>query len=549
MFEIKNAPKKPGIYIFKKDDDILYVGKSVNIFNRMNQYKNGSKNSWKTEDMLNEANNVEFIITKTENDALVLERNLIDENNPSFNIKLRDNRRYPYLYVKLNTNGIDVKAIYKIRKKTSKNEYVFGPFSPGSHIKSLVSFLQKTFTYEKGLPAKNKGSEWYEDKFKSLKDLFSSTRGGLIKKLETRMERYSDELKYELAEELKNVIVSLVNENDRSGVSLNSTEDIDVIGFSYKDGYLFINILHFRGGLLLSTEKDVVDITVDLDTSIEEYSNAYYSNHIKPSKIYSNYEVSSIGILKATKGNIRIALNTAIENADNEAKVSIEKTKLNQARTIGVMRKLESLLGINRLSTIAMIDNSHEQNSNVMSGIIFYKNGLPLKAKNRRYNIPVSNRKADVEYMAKGIMKYLEKNDKPDLLILDGGKAHLNEINSLDLGVETVALVKDDNHKTSHLLNRDGKRINIKKDENLYMFLTKIQTEVDRYAKFSFRKKKLNKSLEGELSLIKGIGPGTESKLLETFGSYSAIYNATEEELIKVVSKTQAQNIIKKINK
>ena len=124
-----NAPKKTGIYIFKKDDEILYVGKSVNLFNRMKQYKNGAINSAKTHQLIKEATTVNFTITNNENDALLLERNLIDENNPPFNIKLKDNRRYPYLSVKKDNKKIEIKTIYKIRATKSKNEYIFGPWT------------------------------------------------------------------------------------------------------------------------------------------------------------------------------------------------------------------------------------------------------------------------------------------------------------------------------------------------------------------------------------------------------------------------------------
>lgn len=200
-----------------------------------------------------------------------------------------------------------------------------------------------------------------------------------------------------------------------------------------------------------------------------------------------------------------------------------------------------------------MIDNSSENNQDIVSVIIYYKNFLPHYQNYRKYKINELTRKSDVEFINQGLTKYFNNNEEvPDLIIVDGAIQQLNEaqkvLNNLKMKLPIIGLVKNQQHKTDYIISSNKNKIQIN-DRDIYNFFSKIQIEVDAYAKSFHSKRKLDSSLEGFLTTIKGIGSKTEEKLLNHFKNYNNIYNATKEELLKVVSENIAIKIMKKLGK
>ncbi|MBD5423364.1 MAG: excinuclease ABC subunit C [Mycoplasma sp.] len=556
-FNTSNITTKCGVYWFKDiNDNILYIGKAKNIKKRLEQYLNGSINSYKTPILVEKSNSVDYQICQNEKESLLLEQELIKKHKPYYNVLLLDDKKYPYIAIELKQNKIEFKT--RFFYKNQPNSYYFGPLPPNYGYKTIKNFLIHECLYENGLPIENKNDpEFWRDKFEYAKKILSSSNNEIISKLKSQMIYASNNQQYELAKEYRDVIYYLTN-NQQQSITFDDNKNFDVIAFEQYENYLMIIIHNFKNGSFFMQEDFIVEINVDLYESIVSFINQFYLMRNIPDFVVTNYEIFSEdlvinkSIIVPKKGQYYQALKNALNNIDVNKELKILKFKNRKNINIKVKNFLHSILNIN-VNDFIMIDNSNEANLDVVSVIIYYKNYVPHFKNYRKYSILHSNRKSDVEYIKQGLEKYFNNNEEvPDLIIVDGAIQQLNEakklLKKLNILLPIIGLVKNDKHQTDHILNSDGQKIEIK-DNDIYNFFSKIQLEVDSFAKSFHSKKKLNSSLEGFLYSIKGIGEKTEKKLLDYFKTYSNIYNATEEELSKVVSKSIASKIIKKLGK
>ena len=545
--DLSNVPKKPGVYLWKdKFNNIIYVGKAKNLNSRMKQYFKGMLNSYKTAKLVEKINDFEYLITTTEKEALILERNLIEKHLPEFNIKLTDDKRYPYIQVSLK-DKLEIKLVYRVRSINTKNSLIYGPFPDGFGAKKMVNMLNRIAVFKNGLPNKKTDYQYWENQYQYVKKLLTSKTTSFIKELNNKMDIAAKEQKYEIAKEIKETIFALSFYNQNQGVELLNKKNIDVIGVVEKDGFLSISMLFYRQGTLLSTNRKIIEILESKQESLRQFISQYYSYNFLPNEIYSNeiFE-SEIKIHKPLKGNFKKILNIAISNATDNIDLKLKEFIRKEQLTIGAVYKLQKLLGLKNLNHILMIDNSNTNNTNPVSAIVSYRNGIKQYSEYRKYNVEVKNRAADVEYMKQGVIKYFKNHEYPDLFILDGAKAQFNEIKKIMPDLPMIALVKNEKHTTRAIIDLQGNEMQVT-DVILLNFLKGIQKEVDRFAR-SFHIKKRKTTLEGILSSISGIGPATEKKLLNYFKSYSAIYNADLETLIEVVPKSIAIKILKRMH-
>ncbi len=536
--KLKNVPSNPGVYVWKdKFENVIYVGKAKNLKKRMTQYFKGMNNSYKTPKLVSEISFFEYFIVNNEQEALILERNLINKYKPKYNIKLTDDKRYPYIEVTLK-DKVEIRMIYRYSPH-KKNAAYYGPFPNGYGARSMIKLLDRLIIYKDGLPNQNKSREYWEKQFKFAKELLSSGSISLLKYLNDKMIIAAENEQYEIAQDIKESINALSFYSQSQTVELQNNKNIDVIAFVEKDGYLSIQMFFYRKGLLLSKNERVIEITNSKKESIEQFISQYYGINLKPDLIISN-EVfdSQIKVQQPQKGNLKKIINNAVKNASDNIEIKLAEFVRNEELTVGAMRELEKVLGLKNINHILMIDNSNTNNTNPVSAIISYRNGIKQKKEYRKYSLVLNDRLADVDYMNQGVKKYFEKNKdvKPDLFIVDGGIAQVNEVKKIIPHLKVIGLVKNDKHVTDAIINTDGKRIEIK-SKILLNFLRGMQQEVDRFAKFAHTSRRDKASLEGILSSIPGIGLKTESRLLEEFKTYAAIYNAPNEKLEKIVSK------------
>lgn len=548
--DLSNVPNKPGIYIWKNiNDEIIYVGKAKRLKQRMEQYFKGMLNSYKTSSLVDEIKSFDYIISPTEKEALILERNYIEKYFPKYNILLTDDKRYPYIKIELK-DRLEISLVYRIRSLRNKNANLFGPYPPGHGASKMVKLIERISLYKDGLPFKGGDHEYWLKKYHEAKNILSTGQSKLINDLKAQMINASENQLYELAHELKETIKFLEISKEKQVVELNNNDNIDVIGIIKKDDYASISMIFYRSGSLLSKKEFIIEIVGNLEESMRQFLSQYYAKNIRPNTIISNIEVEHENISIPLKGKYKKILDISVENAKDNIELKLKEFIRKEELTIGSMTKLKNILKLNNLHHILMMDNSNTNNTLPVSVVVSYRNGIKQTKEYRKYNLVNVKRNADVEYMRQGIEKYFSKQENaiPDLFIVDGGIAQVNEAKKILNDIPIIGLVKNKDHKTEAIIDIKGNRIDIH-DSNLLNFLRGMQDEVDRFAKYHHNQRRSIQTLEGSLIKVPGVGPRTEKKLLSKFKTYSSIYNATIEELEEVVSKQIASNIKENFNK
>ncbi|MGL5590612.1 MAG: GIY-YIG nuclease family protein [Metamycoplasmataceae bacterium] len=551
---LNNVPELPGVYLWKDiNKNIIYVGKAKNLKKRMTQYFNGTINSFKTKKMVELITDFDFIICNNENEALLLERNLISKYKPFYNISLMDDRKYPYINISIDKTGLSISVKFIVNNENKNNLY-YGPYINNGGSKIMLNFLRSECLYEKGLPVRKAGPEFWNKKFLLAKKILSKNNNDLISDLTQKMNYAADSEQYERASEYKDVIHFIKINKQVQVVEFKDNKNIDVLVGIIKENFLIFCIQFYRNGLLINSAIQTLEIKIDTTETIRQFVNQFYKNKQLPKKIITNLELESSSFFFDTeivipkKGNYFAILNSALKNAEVNSNIKIMEYENRQKNIIEGLRFLGRITNKKDLNHIIMIDNSNFKNTNAVSAIISYRNGMPQKDEYRKFNIVSNNRRSDVEYIKQGLTKYFEREENiPSLIIVDGGIHQLNEgkntLKMLNIKVPIIGLVKNERHKTDFIISENGVKKNI--DDRAYLFLSGMQEEVDRFAKSFYRNKSSKNSLEGNLIQIEGVGPKTELKILNHFKTYNNIYNASIEELEKVVSTTVANNIIK----
>ncbi len=545
-----------GVYWFKDSNDIiLYIGKAKNIKKRIEQYFNGTQNSYKTPILLEKASKLEYQICKNEKEALILEQELIKKNKPYYNILFLDDKKYPYIVIELKNNKLEFKT--RFIYKNIPNTFYFGPLPPNYGYKIIKNFLIHECLYENGLPIQNNSRLFWKEKFDYAKKILSSSNREIINKLKNQMLYYSNNEQYELAKECYEVIHFLSN-NQNQSITFEENQNFDVLYFHQEEKYLMIMIHYFKNGSFFMQEETILEIKLNLEQTIIEFINQFYLVRNIPNFIVTNFHLNAEDliinkkIIIPQKGKYYQALENAKNNIDINKKLKLT-SYISKSKIIDKVKQfLFDILNLT-INDFIMIDNSSENNQDIVSVIIYYKNFLPHYQNYRKYKINDVKRKSDVEFIKQGLTKYFSSNEEiPNLIIVDGAIQQLNEaqkvLESLKIKLPIIGLVKDQYHKTNYIVDKNKNKILIN-DRDVYNFFSKIQIEVDAYAKSFHSKRKLDSSLEGFLTTIKGIGNKTEERLLNHFKNYNNIYNASKEELLKVVSENIATKIMKKLGK
>ncbi len=552
----KTLSSNCGVYWFKDSNDIiLYIGKAKNIKKRIEQYFNGTQNSYKTPILLEKASKLEYQICKNEKEALILEQELIKKNKPYYNILFLDDKKYPYIVIELKNNKLEFKT--RFIYKNIPNTFYFGPLPPNYGYKIIKNFLIHECLYENGLPIQNNSRLFWKEKFDYAKKILSSSNKEIINKLKNQMLYYSNNEQYELAKECYEVIHFLSN-NQNQSITFEENQNFDVLYFHQEEKYLMIMIHYFKNGSFFMQEETILEIKLNLEQTIIEFINQFYLVRNIPNFIVTNFHLNAEDliinkkIIIPQKGKYYQALENAKNNIDINKKLKLT-SYISKSKIIDKVKQfLFDILNLT-INDFIMIDNSSENNQDIVSVIIYYKNFLPHYQNYRKYKINDVKRKSDVEFIKQGLTKYFSSNEEiPNLIIVDGAIQQLNEaqkvLESLKIKLPIIGLVKDQYHKTNSIVDKNKNKILIN-DRDVYNFFSKIQIEVDAYAKSFHSKRKLDSSLEGFLTTIKGIGNKTEERLLNHFKNYNNIYNASKEELLKVVSENIATKIMKKLGK
>ena len=574
-------PNKPGCYLMKdKNGVIIYVGKAKNLKNRVNSYFKSS-HTGKTKVLVSNIVDFEYIITNSELEALLLEINLIKKHNPKYNVLLKDDKSYPY--IELTNEKYPRLIIVRPSKLKRKNAKLYGPYPNVGAARKTIELLNRLYPLRKCSNIGKKECLYYhigeclgycinnvneKDTKEITNEITKFLKGDdsvVLSKIDNQMEECIQKLNFEKARELKELkeFVNITLRNQL--IDLNDNIDRDIFGYAIYKGYISIQVLFLRGGSLVERESSIYPIISDETEELTLFISSFYDkNNIKPKEILvpniidENLvkEILNINVYKPVKGKKKELVEMANKNALNSLKEKFELIKTSDENALNACIELKELLNIQSANKIEAFDNSHLFGTYSVSGMVTFTLGMPDKNNYRKYKI-TSEHHDDFNVMKEVIYRryfrvLMDNLEKPDLIIVDGGKAQItaaNEVlNSLNLDIPVCGLVKNDKHKTSNILYKD-KIYDIDKTSNLFHMLERIQDEVHNFTIRYHRDIRSKGALSSILDDIPGIGNKRKKELLKKYTNINKMKEASIEELSNILPKDVAYNLYEFLKK
>ncbi len=578
--ELALVPHKPGCYLMKNSDgNVIYVGKSKNLKNRLTSYFRGS-HTGKTAMLVRDIAFFEYIVTSSELEALLLEINLIKKYTPRYNILLRDDKSYPYIEL---TND-KVPRLIVVRhaniKKNNKTK-LFGPYPNVSAARNTVDMLNRLYplrkckTYEKkeclyyhigqclGYCTHDIDSQKIDEIKHEIISFLSGNHEIVTNRIKTKMQEFSNKMEYEKALEYKEMLDNINITLEKQKVEVNDNLNRDVIGYYTNKNYLSVQILFIRGGKLLDRKRDIFPMVDTLEEELMNYISNFYDTHgIKPNEVLvpdiidASLLTQAFGlkVIKPQKGVKKKILDLAFENAKTYYEEQMSLALANEQIKNKALEELKELLKLDNLTRIELFDNSNLFGSFNVSGMVVFIDGKPVKSEYRKFKI-TADKNDDYNTMREVIyrryFRVLKDNlPRADLIIVDGGEGQLNVarevLHDLNLNIASCGLKKNDKHNTNELVGLDPIRvIEIDKRSDLFLLLTKMQNEVHNFT-ISYHKQLRSKgALSSILDNIDGIGEVRKKKLLKKYKTISKMKEATLEDLEEILPKKVALDFMK----
>ncbi|MEE0116244.1 MAG: excinuclease ABC subunit UvrC [Lachnospiraceae bacterium] len=601
--ELKKLPDKPGVYIMHDAaDEIIYVGKAVNLKNRVRQYFRPSHDEGpKKAKMVTQIRRFEYIITDSELEALVLECNLIKEHRPKYNTMLRDDKTYPYIKVTLGEDFPRVLFSRLIRKDKSK---YFGPYTSAGAVKDTIELIQKMYqirTCSRNLPkdigkdrpclnyhikkcnAPCQGYISKEEYRKSIDMVLSFLNGNyqpVLKDLETRMMQASDQMEFERAIEYRELLNSVKQIAQKQKITSFDGEDKDIIALANDERDAVVQVFFIRGGKLIGREHFYVRVAAEdsegqvLTTFVKQF---YSGTPFLPKEIMLSAEIEDIPVIEewlSAKRGARVYIRVpqkgmkeklvelAKKNAELVLSQDRERIKREEGRTIGALKEIEKLLDMQGLNRIEAYDISNISGFQTVGSMIVYEKGKPCRSDYRKFRLKTIQGPDDYASMHEvltrrflhGLEEKKELQEKqmdeefgsftrfPDLIMMDGGKGQVNialsVLSELHLNIPVCGMVKDDNHRTRGLYYNNVE-IPIERTSEGFKLITRIQDEAHRFAIEYHRSLRSKVQVHSVLDDIEGIGETRRKALMRRFQSVERIREASVEELKETESMNE----------
>ena len=592
--ELKKLPNSPGVYIMHDShDNILYVGKAVNLHNRVRQYfrtGHGHNNSAKIAKMVSQIAYFEYIVTSSEMEALVLECNLIKEHRPKYNTMMTDDKGYPYIRVTVEEDY--PRLLYSHSMKRDKSKY-FGPYTNAKAVKDILDLLNRIYklrTCNKRLPkeiGKDRPCLYYqigqcdapcngyisvEDYRKNVQKAINFLNGEYketLSALNSDMKRYAAEMEFEKAAEIRDLIDSINHITDKQKMNNTNGEDRDVIAFATNETDTVVSIFFVREGKLLGREHHHMNVDMTeapahiLNAFVEQfYSGTPYLPReiVVPLEIEDQHIIeeylskrrgTNVKILVPQKGDKHKLLKLAEDNAKLVLEQDMERIKRQEKRTIGATKEIAEILGIESASRMEAFDISNISGTLSVASMVVFENGKPKKNAYRKFRLKTVTGPDDYASMKEVLSRRFtdEKMDVlPDVIMMDGGKGQVNValmvLDSLGLEIPVCGMVKDDNHRT-RALYYNNEEVEFPKGSEAMLMVTALQDEAHRFAIEYHKQLRRTNQVRSILDEIPGVGPARRKALLKYFKDVDNIREATVEELMDVpeIPKSTAQYI------
>ena len=589
--ELKKLPKKPGVYLMKdKDDKIIYVGKAINLKNRVSSYFRKTDKTNRILKMVSLIDHFEYIVVDNEAEALILECNLIKKNRPKFNVLLKDDKTYPYIKVDVKSEYPNVAITRRIVNDGSK---YFGPYANPGAAKEMLDFIKqkykirqcKNFKYNdrpclnyhiKRCLAPCQGyvsREEYMEQINEIIDLLEGKTDKILKDLKNQMKEASEKQEYEKAAYIRDRMVAIDRASSMQKVSNISENNIDVIGLAKSEFEICIEVFFVRGSKMIGREHYFFTDLNDMEESevIAGFIKQFYMDNLNiPNKIMIKEVLENEEVLEkwlSTIAGHKVEIHSTkrgqklkfVEMAENNAKVTLENK---EKQKNNILLELKDVLQMDKLPRkIETYDISNISGNFMVAAMCVLQDGEIKKNLSRRFRIKTVLTQDDPRCMEEVITRRLahsvvEPNNKafgvlPDAIFADGGitqiRAIRRAIDKYNVPVKIFGMVKNDKHQTRALI--DEERNEIKISPELMLLITRFQDTVHDTA-ISYYRKLHEKSLShSELDDIKGIGDAKKKALLKAFGSVEKIREASEEELceVKGINKDLAEKIKKSL--
>ena len=575
--KLELLPDNPGCYLYKDNiGEIIYVGKAKNLKNRVKSYFTGTHNK-KTQTLVSKIEDLEYIIVNSEKEALLLENNLIKKYRPYFNIRLKDDKSYPYLMI---TKEEHPRLLMTRKYKRNNKNIYFGPYVDIKSATEVKKILDKIYPLRKCNPVEKRPCMYYQigecigpcakkittDDYKmqisKIKSFLTGNTKEILSDLRTKMQDHIKNLEFEVAGQIHSYIKSIEVSVQNQVVADSTNVDRDYIGFSFNDEYICIQIFLSRLGNIIERKVEYFNLYDNPEEILYSYLLQYYALNKLPKEIYVDdvdenllSDVVDCKIIIPKRGNHRKILDTVKENATYYLNNNLAIEELKERKLQVTLNNIAEKLGVDSINSIDAFDNSNIMGVDAVSVKVNFTNGKKNTYNYRKFKIDESMGINDVQTMKEVLYRnYKDKKTNTELLIVDGGKNHLNvaiDVVHKTLGlsqIKIIGLAKNEKHITEYIITDDYEIIEFPKTSAEYLFLKQIQDEVRRFA-ITYHRATKNKSMyKSSLDDIKGIGKVRKNLLLKSFSSLEEIKTAPEEKLLKLgIPKDVINNIKKKL--
>ena len=572
--KLANLPDEPGSYQMKdKNGEIIYVGKAKNLHNRVNQYFTGA-HDFKTTKLVSNIDDFDFIVTRSEKEALILEINLIKKYRPKYNIMFIDDSSYPY--IKLTKEKYPRLMIARDMKK-DRNARYFGPFPDATAARNTLKILQTLYPFRRCTKIPDKVCLYYHlgqclgpcqyeidpEEYERMSDGVTSFLNGdtkeITKELNRKMLEASENLEFEKAAQYHEMITSIERVIDRQMIETDKKGTRDVFAWYEDRGYLAITGFLVRNGTVLNKEFRLKPLYGDASEEFQSFLLQFYEDHPKPKELVISAECEpfqqdlqdtlGMAVFIPKKGYRQKLIDMCIENAKQQLNLKFDAAEQQNSMTENAVQQLSELAG-RPMRRVELFDNSHISGQFTVASCVVYEDGVPDRKSYRLYKLHTGNSDVDSmkEVVYRRYFRLLKENGRmPDGILVDGGRTQIEAakeiIDSLGIDIKIMGLVKDDRHNTNALMDTDYRTFDIDRDSGLFFLLTRMQDEVHRRAISYHRKLRSKAQTKSILDEVEGVGPKRKQKLLKAFGNFTNLKNADIEQIAEVVPMETAVKV------
>ena len=567
--KLELLPTSPGCYIHKdKNGTIIYVGKAKNLRNRVRSYFRGSHDT-KTEALVSEIVDFEFIVTESNIEALLLEINLIKENKPKYNIMLKDDKSYPFIKI---TNERYPRLIITRQVKKDGGLY-FGPYPDVGAANEIKRLLDRIFPFRKctNPPSKvcfyyhlgqcmahtvcHKDEAYFKGMAQEVSDFLKGQDDKIIDELKLKMNTAAQNMEFERAAEYRDLIQAIGTLRTKQRVMAKDLQNRDVFGYYVDKGWMCVQVFFVRQGKLIERDVNLFPYYNDPDEDFLTYVGQFYQekSHLIPNEILIPQDIDEEAVkalvdtkvLKPQRGEKKQLVNLAIKNARVSLEQKFNLLEKSMEKTQGAIENLGKLLQIPTPVRIESFDNSNIMGTSPVSAMVVFVNGKPSKKDYRKYKIKTVVGPDDYASMREVIRRRYSRVMRdgltpPDLIVIDGGQGQVNVAKQViqeefGLDIPIAGLQKNDKHQTHELLFGDPLQvIELSRTSQEFFLLQRIQDEVHRFAITFHRQLRSKNSFSSQLDGIEGLGPKRKQLLMKHFKSLTKIKEATVDEIVTV---------------